>query len=152
MRSAQSGFGAVKLRLTYYQCFAVRSVGLASYLPAVKLTDRRKKAFLAEFSRHGILVRAARAASPLASAPRPRRDERGPAPGLRDDSGHARGRVSNAGLTHMGRKRWYVHGEPMPTETRPCLQCRKPFESEGSHHRLCGPCTNRASETSPYAV
>ena len=34
----------------------------------MKLTDRRKKAFLAEFSRHGILVRAARAASPRASA------------------------------------------------------------------------------------
>lgn len=34
----------------------------------MKLTDRRKKAFLAEFSRHGILVRAAQAASPRASA------------------------------------------------------------------------------------
>ncbi|WP_417322481.1 hypothetical protein [Erythrobacter aureus] len=34
----------------------------------MKLTDRRKKAFLAEFARHGILVRAARAASPRASA------------------------------------------------------------------------------------
>ena len=62
------------------------------------------------------------------------------------------GKLSNAGLTHMGRKRRDVHGEPMPTETRPCLRCRKPFESEGSHHRLCGPCANRASETSPYAV
>ena len=33
-----------------------------------KLTDRRKKAFLLELSRHGILVRAARAASPRASS------------------------------------------------------------------------------------
>ena len=32
-----------------------------------KLTERRKKAFLLELSRHGILVRAARAASPRAS-------------------------------------------------------------------------------------
>ncbi|WP_416385531.1 HGGxSTG domain-containing protein [Tsuneonella sp. CC-YZS046] len=36
--------------------------------------------------------------------------------------------------------------------TRPCLRCRKPFESEGNHHRLCGACSNRAAETSPYAV
>lgn len=32
-----------------------------------KLTDRRKKVFLAELARHGIIVRAARAASPRAS-------------------------------------------------------------------------------------
>lgn len=60
--------------------------------------------------------------------------------------------MSNADLTHMGRKRRDVHGEPLPTETRACLRCRKPFESEGPHHRLCGPCASRASETSPYAV
>ena len=34
----------------------------------MKLTDRRKKVFLAELARHGILVRAARAASPRASS------------------------------------------------------------------------------------
>lgn len=34
----------------------------------MKLTNRRKRAFLAELARHGILVRAARAASPRASA------------------------------------------------------------------------------------
>ena len=34
----------------------------------MKLTDRRKKMFLAELARHGILVRAARAASPRASS------------------------------------------------------------------------------------
>ena len=35
------------------QWFAVRSVGLASYRSAMKLTDRRKKLFLLELSRHG---------------------------------------------------------------------------------------------------
>lgn len=35
---------------------------------AAKLTPRRKKLFLAELARHGILVRAARAASPRASS------------------------------------------------------------------------------------
>ncbi|MBV1917558.1 MAG: hypothetical protein KUG65_05800 [Sphingomonadaceae bacterium] len=34
----------------------------------MKLTDRRKKMFLSELARHGILVRAARAASPRASS------------------------------------------------------------------------------------
>lgn len=34
----------------------------------MKLTDRRKRMFLLELSRHGILVRAARAASPRASS------------------------------------------------------------------------------------
>jgi hypothetical protein len=33
-----------------------------------KLTDRRKRLFLLELSRHGILARAARAASPRASS------------------------------------------------------------------------------------
>ena len=28
----------------------------------------------------------------------------------------------------------------------------KPFESDGAHHRLCLLCTNRAGETSPYAL
>lgn len=37
-------------------CAPVRSVGLASYSPAMKLTDRRKKAFLNEIARHGILA------------------------------------------------------------------------------------------------
>lgn len=34
----------------------------------MRLTDRRKRVFLAELARHGILVRAARAASPRASS------------------------------------------------------------------------------------
>lgn len=37
-------------------------------VPGMKLTARRKKLFLDEFRRHGILVRAARAASPRASS------------------------------------------------------------------------------------
>lgn len=56
------------------------------------------------------------------------------------------------GKAHLGRKRRDVHGELPPTVTRPCLRCRRPFESEGAHHRLCHPCSNRAGETSPYAV
>tara|TARA_B100000678_G_scaffold135302_1_gene113061 strand:+ start:1905 stop:2342 length:438 start_codon:yes stop_codon:yes gene_type:complete len=49
------------------QCFPVRTVGRASYYPAIKLTDRREEAFLAKFSRHSILVRAAWATSLRAS-------------------------------------------------------------------------------------
>lgn len=45
-----------------------------------------------------------------------------------------------------------VHGEPEATQTRPCLRCRKPFESEGPHNRLCKACANRAGDVSPYAV
>jgi len=43
-----------------------------------------------------------------------------------------------------------VHGEPLETETRPCLRCRQPFQSEGKHNRLCGPCGKL--DVSPYAV
>jgi hypothetical protein len=28
---------------------------------------------------------------------------------------------------------------------RPCLRCRKPFASEGAHHRLCGDCREYAA-------
>lgn len=80
----------------------------------MKLTDRRKKAFLVEFSRHGVLVRAARAVGPRASA-------------------------------RYGAVQTFEDG------TRPCLRCRKPFESGGKHNRLCGPCGNRASDASPHA-
>lgn len=43
---------------------------LPATLPAMqsKLTERRKRVFLAELARHGIIVRAARAASPRASS------------------------------------------------------------------------------------
>lgn len=27
--------------------------------------------------------------------------------------------------------------------TRPCITCRKPFESEGIHNRMCGHCRNQ---------
>ncbi len=74
----------------------------------------------------------------------------GAAPGLRHDADDARGLVSNAGLTHMGRKRRDVHDEIVETVTRPCLRCRKPFESEGSHHRLCHPCAH--VDVRPYAL
>ena len=50
------------------------------------------------------------------------------------------------------RKRRDVFDEPVETVTRPCLCCRRPFESEGAHHRLCLLCTNRAGEVSPYAL
>lgn len=58
--------------------------------------------------------------------------------------------MANAGQTY--RLRRDVHGEKPETTARPCLRCRKPFESEGAHHRLCLPCTNRAQDVSPYAV
>lgn len=58
--------------------------------------------------------------------------------------------MSNAGLTHMGRKRRDVHGQLVSTVKRPCLRCRKPFESEGAHHRLCGACGKL--DVSPFAV
>lgn len=54
------------------------------------------------------------------------------------------------GSTYRHRKD--VHGNKLETETRPCLRCRRAFESEGVHHRLCLLCTNRAGETSPYAL
>lgn len=31
-------------------------------------------------------------------------------------------------------------------KTRACLCCRKSFESEGPHHRMCGTCRNDRSE------
>ncbi len=43
-----------------------------------------------------------------------------------------------------------VHGELLETVTRPCLPCRKPFESEGPHNRLCGPCAKLS--LSPFAL
>lgn len=29
---------------------------------------------------------------------------------------------------------------PPPTTRRPCLMCRRPFDSEGAHNRICGEC------------
>ena len=39
-----------------------------------------------------------------------------------------------------------------PTLTpRPCMCCRKTFDSEGSHNRLCGPCKSSRS-INPFEV
>ncbi len=56
------------------------------------------------------------------------------------------------GETHLGRKHRDVHWELTPTVTPHCVRCRRPFESEGAHHCLCLPCSNRAAGTGPYAV
>jgi hypothetical protein len=48
------------------------------------------------------------------------------------------------------RKRRDVFDEAVETVTRPCLRCRRPFESEGAHHRLYYPCASE--NVSPYAV
>lgn len=42
--------------------------------------------------------------------------------------------------------------EQVETVTRPCLRCRRPFESEGVHHHLYLPCSSRAGEVSIYVV
>ncbi|QYU70434.1 aconitate hydratase AcnA [Leptolyngbya sp. 15MV] len=55
-------------------------------------------------------------------------------------------------LPSPNRRRRDVHGDSPGTTARPCLRCRRLFESEGNHHRLCGACSNRAAEVSPYAV
>lgn len=36
--------------------------------------------------------------------------------------------------------------------TRPCLCCRKPFESEGIHNRLCAVCRHAGGAYNPHAV
>lgn len=48
------------------------------------------------------------------------------------------------------RKRRDVHDEPVETVTRQCLRCRRPFQSEGAHHRLCYPCASES--VSPYSL
>jgi hypothetical protein len=57
-----------------------------------------------------------------------------------------------AALGQTYRLRRDIHGDRPPTKTRPCLRCRKPFESEGIHHRLCLDCNNRLGDLSPYAL
>jgi hypothetical protein len=56
--------------------------------------------------------------------------------------------VANAGQTY--RLRRDQHGDKPVTTSRPCLRCRKPFESEGAHHRLCRLCAYL--DVSPYAL
>ncbi len=39
------------------------------------------------------------------------------------------------------------------SKIRPCLCCRRPFFSEGAHHRICDPCKAvRSGSTSDYAI
>lgn len=33
---------------------------------------------------------------------------------------------------------------------RPCMCCRRPFQSEGAHNRLCDPCRRKGSDISPF--
>lgn len=39
-----------------------------------------------------------------------------------------------------------------PPRRRPCLCCRRTFESAGPGNRLCGTCRGRSSDVSPYAI
>lgn len=41
---------------------------------------------------------------------------------------------------------------PIAPKQRPCLRCRKPFDSAGPGNRVCAACSNRAGEMSPYAL
>ena len=43
-----------------------------------------------------------------------------------------------------------AHATDGTEKTRPCLNCRKPFLSEGPHNRLCPLCAGRS--ISPYAL
>lgn len=56
--------------------------------------------------------------------------------------------MANPGNTY--RLRRDADGNAPETVTRPCLRCRKPFESEGAHHRLCGMCARL--DVSPFAM
>jgi hypothetical protein len=37
-------------------------------------------------------------------------------------------------------------------KVRPCMTCRKPFESEGIHNRMCNGCRAQNGEWDPYAL
>lgn len=39
-----------------------------------------------------------------------------------------------------------LRGRNHPTTPRQCLRCDAPFDSEGPHHRLCGPCRTAPAE------
>lgn len=41
--------------------------------------------------------------------------------------------------------------ERRPTTTRCCMTCRRAFQSEGPHHRMCERCRERAGGVSPLA-
>ena len=40
--------------------------------------------------------------------------------------------------------------KPKKAANRPCMCCRKPFASQGAHHRLCDRC--RRIDVSPFAL
>lgn len=43
-------------------------------------------------------------------------------------------------------------GAPKPTTRRPCLCCRRAFDSHGPGNRLCDPCRVRSAGESPFAL
>lgn len=43
-------------------------------------------------------------------------------------------------------------GEPVETTRRPCLRCRRDFDSHGPGNRLCEPCRTKSADASPYAL
>lgn len=45
--------------------------------------------------------------------------------------------------TKIQRLRW--EAPKATTAERPCITCKTPFQSEGAHNRMCGPCRNTAS-------
>lgn len=58
--------------------------------------------------------------------------------------------MTNRGNTHSARKMRDEEGRVRETAPKPCLRCRKTFDSEGAHHRLCVTCARL--DVSPYAV
>lgn len=42
--------------------------------------------------------------------------------------------------------------EYVQTRQRPCLRCRKRFDSVGPGNRLCTPCRAKSTDLSPFAI
>ena len=62
------------------------------------------------------------------------------------------GRIS---ITESDKRQRYLNGMRAPASAvrarssfRPCMNCRNPFRSEGSHHRLCANC--RSISVTPF--
>lgn len=45
-----------------------------------------------------------------------------------------------------------LDGERRVTQRRPCLRCRRAFDSHGPGNRMCSACREKGSDASPYAV